>query len=209
MAAETRTVVLRCTPESSGRPVASANNQPASNRRTTMAQTADSATDKPFDVARDTNVRTMPAKQVLAAAPDTEKATANVSNVASEFLAIFQRNMEAFSKVQQIIMNGNKAVLEKKIDVFRSNVKHAMTSTQDIMLERDLKIKAQKIFDFYRSNMQDSTGNNNIVSEINARFNADAAQIIQNRAFEVLDEVQALFETMLDASPATSRGRAL
>ena len=174
-----------------------------------MAQTADSATDEPLDVARDTTVRTMPARQVLAAAPGTEKATANVSNVASEFLAIFQRNMEAFSKVQQIIMNGNKAVLDKKIDVFQFNVEHVMRSTRDILLERDLKIKTQKIFDFARSNMQDSTGNNNIVSEINARFNADAAQIIQTRVFEVLDEVQALFETMLDASPATSRGRAL
>ena len=174
-----------------------------------MAQTADSATDKPLDVARDTTDKTMPAKQALAVAPGVEKATANVSNVASDFLAIFQRNMEAFSKVQQIIMNGNKAVLEKKIDVFQSNVEHAMKSTQDILLERDLKIKMQKIFDFARSNMQDSTGNNNMVSEINARFNADAAQIIQNRVFEALDEVQALFETMLDASPATSRGRAL
>jgi hypothetical protein len=209
MAAETRTVVLRCTLQSSGRPATSANNQPASNRRTTMAQTADSATDRPLDVARDTTVRTIPTKQVLAVAPGIEKATANVSNVASEFLAIFQRNMEALSKVQQIIMNGNKAVLEKKIDVFQSNVEHAMTSTQDIMLERDLKIKTQKIFDFTRSNMQDNTGNNNIVSEINARFNADAAQIIQTRVFEALDEVQALFETMLDASPATSRSRAL
>src|SRR3954462_5988580 len=209
MAAETRSVVLHCTLQPSGHPAASANNQPASNRRTTMAQTADSATDEPLDVARDTNVKTMPAKQVLAAAPGAEKTTVNVSNVASEFLAIFQRNMEAFSEVQQIIMNGNKAVLEKKIDVFRSNVEHAMTSTQDILLERDLKIKTQRIFDFARSNMQDNTGNNNIVSEINARFNADAVQIIQNRAFEVLDEVQALFETMLDASPAASRGRAL
>src|SRR3954463_411939 len=174
-----------------------------------MAQTADSVPDEPLVVARDTNVKTMPAKQALAVAPGIEKATVYVSNVASEFLAIFQRNMEAFSKVQQIIMNGNKAVLERKIDVFRSNVEHAMKSTQDILLERDLKIKTQKIFDFARSNMQDGTGNNNIVSEINARFNADAAQIIQNRVFEALDEVQALFETMLDASPATSRGRAL
>src|SRR3954454_21655874 len=113
-----------------------------------MAQTADSATDKPLDVARDTAVKTMPAKQVLAVAPGTEKATVNVSNVASDFLAILQRYMEAFSKVQQIIMNGNKAVLEKKIDVFRSNVKHAITSTRDLMLERDLKIKTKKIFDF-------------------------------------------------------------
>src|SRR3954469_20633362 len=106
-------------------------------------------------------------------------------------------------------MNDNKAVLEKKIDIFKSNVEHVMKSTRDILLEQDLKIKTQKIFDFARSNMQDSTGNNNIVSEINARFSADAAQIIQNRVFEALDEVQALFETMLDASPATSRGRAL
>src|SRR3954449_906762 len=209
MAAETRTVVLHCTLQSSGHPVASANNQPASNRRTTMAQTADSATDETLDVARDTTVRTMPAKQVLAVAPGIEKATANVANVASEFLAIFQRNMEAFSKVQQIVMNGNKAALEKQISVFQSNVEHAVKSTQDILLERDLKVKTQKIFDFTRSNMQASTGNNNIVSEINARYNADAAQIIQTRVFEVLDEVQALFETMLDASPATSRGRAL
>ena len=104
-----------------------------------MAQTADSATDKPLDVARDTTVKTMPAKQALAVAPGIEKATANVSNVASEFLAIFQRNMEAFSKAQQIIMNGNKAVLEKKIDMFKSNVEHAMKSTQDILLERELK----------------------------------------------------------------------
>ena len=174
-----------------------------------MAQTADSATDEPLDVARDTTVKTMPAKQALAVAPGVEKATANVSNVASGFLAICQRNMETFSKAQQIIINGNKAVLEKKIDIFKSNVEHTIKSTQDILLERDLKIKTQKIFDFARSNIQDSTGNNNIVSEISARFNADAAQIIQTRVFEVLDEVQALFETMLDASPATSRGRAL
>src|SRR3954470_16221188 len=78
--AETRIVVLRCTLQSSGRPVASANKQPASNGRATMEQTADRATDKPLDVARDTTVKTMPAKQVLAAAPGTEKTTLNVSN---------------------------------------------------------------------------------------------------------------------------------
>src|SRR3954463_6057271 len=144
VAAETRIVVLRCTLQSSGRPVASANNRPASNRRTTMAQTADSSTDKPLDVARDTNVKTMLAKQALAVAPGIEKATANVANVASEFLAIFQRNMEAFSKVQQIVMNGNKAVLEKQIGVFQSNVEHAVKSTHDILLERDLKIKHKR-----------------------------------------------------------------
>jgi phage host-nuclease inhibitor protein Gam len=73
------------------------------------------------------------------------------------------------------------------------------------VMENDLRIKTQKIFDVVRSSMQNSTGNNNIIAEINARFNADAAQIVQSRIFEVLDEVQALCEKMLDTIPATSR----
>src|SRR3954454_25211478 len=100
MAAETRSVVLHCTLQPSGHPAASANNQPASNRRTTMAQTADTATDETLDVARDWSVKTMHAKQLVPVSPVTENATANVSNVASESLAIFQRNMEAFSRLQ-------------------------------------------------------------------------------------------------------------
>jgi hypothetical protein len=174
-----------------------------------MAQIANSATDKSLDVVRDTTVKVIPAKQALAVAPGIERATVNLFNVANEFLAIFQRNIEAFSKAQQVITDGNKAVLEKKVDVFKLNLEHAMRSTQDILLERDLKVKTQKIFDVVRSNIQDSTGNNNIVAEINARFNAGAAQIIQNRTSEMLDELQAVFEKMLDASPANSRGRDL
>ena len=171
-----------------------------------MVQTANTETGKAVDVARDAADKIMPAKQAIAVVPDIEKVTVNVPNIASDFLAIFQRNMEAFSKAQQVIINGNKAVLDKKVDVFRSTFEHAMKSAQDIMMECDLKIKTQKIFDVVRSNMQDSTGNNNIVTEINARFNADAAQIVQSRTFEVLDEIQAICEKMLDASPAASRG---
>jgi len=77
------------------------------------------------------------------------------------------------------------------------------------MLERDLHVKVQKIFDVVRSNMQESTGNNNIIAEMNARSNAEAAQIVQSRTFEVLDEMQALFKKMLDASSVVSPGRDL
>src|SRR4051812_13428011 len=186
-----------------------ANKQPASNRRTVMVQTANTETDKAVDIARDTTDKIMPAKQMISVVTDIEKVTVSMSNIAGDFLAIFQRNMEAFSKAQQVIINGNKVVLDKRVDVFTSTLEHAMRSAQDIMLEHDLKIKTQKIFDVVRSNMQESTGNNNIIAETNARFNADAAQIVQNRTFEVLDEIQALFEKMLDASAATSPGRDL
>ena len=174
-----------------------------------MVQTVNTATDKAVDIARDATTKIMPAKQGLAVVPDIEKTTMGVSNIAGDFLAIFSRNIEAYSRAQQIIINGNKTVLDKRVDVFTSTLWHAMKSAQDLMLERDIHVKVQKIFDVVRSNMQESTGNNNIIAEMNARSNAEAAQIVQSRTFEVLDEMQALFKKMLDASPVASPGRAL
>ena len=174
-----------------------------------MVQAANTETDKAVDALREATAKILPAKQALAIAPNIEKATVDVSNTASDFLAIFQRNLEAFAKAQQAIMNGNKAVLDKKIDMFKSNFEHGVKSLQDIIIEQNPKIKLQKIFDAVRSNMQDSTGSNNIVAEVNARFNAEVAQIMQTRTSEMLDEVQALFERMLDASPMISRSRDL
>ena len=174
-----------------------------------MVQAANTETDKAVDALREATAKILPAKQTLAIAPNIEKATVDVSNTASDFLAIFQRNLEAFAKAQQAIMNGNKAVLDKKIDMFKSNFEHGVKSLQDIIIEQNPKIKLQKIFDAVRSNMQDSTGSNNIVAEVNARFNAEVAQIMQTRTSEMLDEVQALFERILDASPMISRSRDL
>ena len=67
-----------------------------------MVQTANTAADKALDAMRDATAKILPAKQALAIAPGIEKATANVSNAASDFLARLQRNMEAFTKAQQV-----------------------------------------------------------------------------------------------------------
>ena len=173
-----------------------------------MVQTVNTEADKAVDIARDAITKIMPAKQGLSAVPDVGKITMGISNIAVEFLAIFSRNIETYSRVQQTMIKGNKNTLDKRVDVFTSTLWHAMTSAQKVMLERDLHVKVQKIFDVVRSNMQESTGNNNIIAEMNARSNAEAAQIVQSRTFEVLDEMQALFTKMLDASPVASPARA-
>lgn len=174
-----------------------------------MVLTVNTATDKAVDIARAATTKIMPAARGLAVVPDVEKTTIGISNIAGDFLAILSRNIEACSKAQQIIINGNKIVLERRVDVFTSTFWHVMNSAQDLMLERDIHVKVQKTFDVVRSNMQESTGNNNIISELNARSNAEAAQIVQSRTYEVLDEMQALFKKMLDANPVTSPGRDL
>jgi hypothetical protein len=174
-----------------------------------MVQTVNTEADKAVDIACDAITKIMPAKQGLSVVPDVGKITMGISNIAGDFLAIFSRNIEAYSRAQQIIINGNKTLLDKRVDVFTSTLWHATMSAQDLMLERDIHVKVQKVFDVVRSSIQESTGNNNIIAEMNARSNAEAAQIVQSRTFEVLDEMQALFKKMLDASPVASSGRAL
>src|SRR5215217_8433702 len=140
-------LALHCTLQPSGLPLRSVNNRPASNRRPVMVQTVNAEADKAVDIARDATTKIMPAKQGLSVVPDVGKTTMGVSNIAGDFLAIFSRNIEAYSRAQQTIINGSKTVLDKRVDVFTSTLWHATTSAQEIMLERDLHVKVQKIFD--------------------------------------------------------------
>jgi phasin family protein len=142
-------------------------------------------------------------------APDVGKLTPNTSNATSDFLAICYRNMGALSKVQQALIEGNRNVMNQRLSLFQSMLEQTMKSAQDIMGEPDLKVNLEKQFDAFKGFVQNNIGNNNILAEINARSNAEAAQIIQNRAFEALDEVQAILQKMLDASPVASRDRGL
>src|SRR4051794_20137664 len=96
-------LVLHCTLQPSGLPLRSANNRPASNRRPVMVQTVNTEADQAGDIARDAITRIMPAKQGLSAVPDVGKITMGISNIAGDFLAIFSRNIEAYSRAQQII----------------------------------------------------------------------------------------------------------
>jgi phasin family protein len=99
--------------------------------------------------------------------------------------------------------------MNQRLGLFQSMLEQTMKSTQDIMGEPDLKANLEKRFDAFKAFVQNNVGNNNILAEMNARSNAEAAQIIQNRAFEALDEVQAILQKMLDASPVASRDRGL
>src|SRR3954453_20813900 len=101
-------LVLHCTLQPSGLPLRSANNQPASNRRPVMVQTVNTEADQAVGIARGATTKIMPAKQGLSVVPDVGNITMGISNIAGDFLAILSRNIEAYSRAQQIIINGSK-----------------------------------------------------------------------------------------------------
>ena len=122
-------------------------------------------------------------------------------------MAIHLRNLEAFAKAQQALIEGNKPLLDQQLDTFRSMVEQIGKAAQEIASTTDPRSNLRKRFDAVKAAMQDGIGGTNIISEVSARSGAQAAQIIQDRTFEALDELQAVLEGMLDAGSAASGRR--
>ena len=52
--------------------------------------------------------------------------------------------------------------------------------------------------------MQDATGNLNVLMETSARSNAEALGMIQERAYEAFDEIEALLQELLSGWPVAT-----
>ena len=122
-------------------------------------------------------------------------------------MAIHLRNLEAFAKAQQALVEGNKPLLDQQLDTFRSMVEQTGKAAREIASTTDPRSNLRKRFDAVKAAMQDGIGSTNIISEVSARSGAQAAQIIQDRTFEALDELEAVLERMLGAGSAASGRR--
>jgi phasin family protein len=129
------------------------------------------------------------------------------ADIFRQVMAIHLRNLEAFAKAQQALIEGNKPLLDQQLDTFKSMVEQIGKAAQEIASTTDPRSNLRKRFDAVKAAMQDGIGSTNIISEVSARSGAQAAQIIQDRTFEALDELQAVLEGMLDAGSAASGRR--
>jgi phasin family protein len=120
------------------------------------------------------------------------------SDAASDLMAIYSRNFSAFLKAQKIMMDGNKSLIEHQIECIRSTMEQTMKLAQDIISEPDMKASLKKRCESIKASMTGGMCNANILSEVNARFNGQAAEAIQTRIFESIDEMEAILEKVMD-----------
>jgi hypothetical protein len=119
---------------------------------------------------------------------------------------IQRRNLDAFMKAQQAMLEGNKAVMEHQIECLRSTMEQVMTAAQGIMGEADVKANFRKRCESMKSSMRGGICNSNILSEVSARHNGKAVQIIQDRIYQAIDEAEAVLEAMYDEYPCAFAG---
>jgi phasin family protein len=143
----------------------------------------------------------MTVQSVVTASAETGQRAPAAPDPLSAVMAIHRRNIEALLKAQQAVMEGNKALMEHQIECLRSTMEQTMTVAQGIMKEPDVKANFKKRCESIKTSMQGGICNSNILSEVSARFNGKAAQIIQDRLYEAIDESEAVFETVFDSYP--------
>jgi hypothetical protein len=102
------------------------------------------------------------------------------------------------------MLDGNKSLLERQMEVYRSSLDAVLKAAQDIGSDPDLRSNVGKRFEATKNLISDSVGNSNIISEVSARGNAQVVQILEGRLTAMLDEMQAAFDKVLSSQAVTN-----
>src|SRR4051812_45198035 len=132
----------------------------------------------------------------------TAMPAASVPDSTALALTLFTRNLQALSQAAQTFMSGTIASSGQQMETLRSLAEQSMKSFLDVAAEANPKEIVRKSFDAVRSSMQNATAVSNIFSELSARNGGAAAQVLQDRAYAALDEMQSLAITAVDSNPA-------
>jgi phasin family protein len=127
----------------------------------------------------------------------------SVPRFAAEMMAIGSRNLQALLDAQNAMLDGNKTLLERQMEVCRSSLDALLKAAHDIGSEPDLRSSVGKQFEATKNLISDSVGNSNIISEVSARGNAQVIQILQGRLRAMIDEMQAAFDKVLSDQSVT------
>lgn len=128
----------------------------------------------------------------------------SVPEFTAEMMAICSRNLVALLAAQKAMLDGNKSLLERQMEVYRSSLDAVLKAAHDIGSDPDLRSNVGKRFEATKNLISDSVGNSNIISEVSARGNAQVAQILEGRLTAMIDEMQAAFDKALSGQPVTN-----
>ncbi len=116
-----------------------------------------------------------------------------------------RRNIEAAVKVQEALFLGNKSLVEQQFEIAKSAAARVLKPAQEITSDFQWKANLRAHFGAAKNAMQETIGNANVVAEIGARSGAQAVQIAHERAYDAMDEIQAMLERIVDAYFAAPR----
>ena len=102
-----------------------------------------------------------------------------------------RRNLEAFSQVNQLVVEGVQAVARRQIELTRETFEGFSTLLRDIAQPVSPEDRIAKNTDYAKQMLEKGVNHGREVVSIAAKAGADAAEVLHKRATEGLDEIRA------------------
>ena len=113
-----------------------------------------------------------------------------------ELVTTQQRNLEAVAKANQILFEGASAVMRREIEVLRSAMEEAATASRALVQQRggDPQASAAERLAMARTAFERAIENMRELSDLAARCNREALDVVNRRTLEAFDEMRAAFD---------------
>ena len=105
-----------------------------------------------------------------------------------------QRNLEAVAKANQVLFEGAGVVVRRELEALQSALEEAMAAARDLMQEGDPQANAAKRLELARGAFERSLENMRELSELAAKCNREALDVVNKRTLEAFDEIGAALE---------------
>ncbi|MFO1243196.1 MAG: phasin family protein [Rickettsiales bacterium] len=110
----------------------------------------------------------------------------------SGWLATGRKNAEAFSAVNQMMLEGMQAVTRRQTEIMQENVEEFLKTTKDLLTNNSPEMNTQKQAAFTRSAYENSVSSAREISEMISKSCMDAFDLINKRASQSMEEITRL-----------------
>jgi len=106
-------------------------------------------------------------------------------------MAAQRRNIEAVTAANQLAFEGLQAVVRRQTEILRQSMEEAGSMVSDLMAAGSPEDKAAKQAELIKATFEKALANMKELSEMVAKSNTEAADVLSKRVSESLDEVKA------------------
>jgi phasin family protein len=120
-------------------------------------------------------------------------------------VAVQRKNVEALTSANQTAMEGIQAIAKRQSEILRSMIEESNSALKTMMEQGSPEEKMAKQADLLKASFEKTLTHMRELSEMVAKSNREAFDVINSRVTESLDEIKALAPT---AKPAKKPAKA-
>jgi phasin family protein len=108
----------------------------------------------------------------------------------SELMASQQKNLQALTKANQLLIEGAQAVIRREVEILQKAMAELAEASKEMMQQGDPQTQAAKRLTLAQTSFEAAIQNMRELAEVAGRSNREALEVINQRALEGFEEIK-------------------